>query len=190
MADSTWEPGEVVVWREVWRGDAWGAFPVRVVEDSEDATLVYVAEGTRFSLPGWPWGPHPWEGRAWTGHGVLVRFRPGDAHTLWHFWTGPERRFDGWYVNMQEPWAREGSSFETCDHELDVVVRPDGSWRWKDAEKMDEWVRRGRFTPEEVEAIRSEGEQVVAEWPFPTGWEEWAPDPAWPVPTLPEDVRA
>ena len=24
-----------------------------------------------------------------------------------------------------------------------------------------------------------------AEWPFPTGWEDWRPDPAWPVPQLP-----
>src|SRR5919201_2134276 len=23
---------------------------------------------------------------------------------------------------------------------------------------------------------------LITEWPFPTGWEDWRPDPAWPVP--------
>ena len=183
MTPSFWDPGEVVTWRETWRGETWGAYPVRVVEDGEAATAVYTAPGTRFSFPGWPYGPHPWEGRAWAGHGVLVLHRPGDAFAIWHFWKEPERRFAGWYVNLQEPWVRDGRAFETCDHELDLVVHVDGSWKWKDEEKMDDWVRRGRFTREEVAAIRREGERVVAEWPFPTGWEEWEPDPSWPVPT-------
>jgi hypothetical protein len=25
---------------------------------------------------------------------------------------------------------------------------------------------------------------LITEWPFPTGWEDWRPDPAWPVPEL------
>ena len=37
------------------------------------------------------------------------------------------------------------------------------------------------------DAIRAEGERVIAEWPFPTGWEAWRPDPAWPTPVLPTD---
>jgi hypothetical protein len=92
-------------------------------------------------------------------------------------------------VNLQAPFRRDGPGFHTNDHELDIEVRPDGSWRWKDEDRMDDWVRRGRFTPEDVTAIRAEGERVLAEWPFPTGWEEWTPDPAWPVPELPEDLR-
>jgi len=76
---------------------------------------------------------------------------------------------------------------ETQDHELDLVVRPDRSWRWKDEEKMEYWVRQGRFTPAEVAAIRAEGERVLAASPFPTGWEDWRPDPSWRVPKLPSD---
>ena len=38
---------------------------------------------------------------------------------------------------------------------------------------MDDWVRQGSFTSQDVTAIRAEGERVLAEWPFPTGWEEW-----------------
>ena len=135
----------------------------------------------------WPFeGEHPWKQRgAWTGHGALVVHRSGDAHTIWHFWRGPERRFGGWYVNLQAPFVRDGREFDTNDHELDIVIEPEGSWRWKDEEKMDGWVRQGRFTQEDVAAIRAEGERVLAEWPFPTGWEGWEPDPSWPVPELP-----
>ena len=42
-----------------------------------------------------------------------------------------------------------------------------GSWRWKDEEKMDDWVRQGRFTSKGVAAFRAEGERVLAPWPFP-----------------------
>jgi hypothetical protein len=186
-----WQPGEEVVWRETWRGRTYSALPVRVVKDDEREIAVYLAEGTEFSFSpdGWPFeGQHPYAGRGgWEGHGVLVLHRYGTAHAVWHFWSGPERRFVGWYVNLQAPFVRDGTAFDTNDHELDIWVEPDGSWRWKDEEKMEDWVRQGRFTPDDVAAIRREGERVLAEWPFPTGWEEWSPDPSWAVPRLPTD---
>jgi Protein of unknown function (DUF402) len=189
MAAGTWEAGEVVIWREAWRGRLYFTAPVRVVADDERGLAFYVQEGTRFSFPpgGWPFGEeHPWAAKnGWTGHGVLIHHRAvRDAHTTWHFWAGEQRRFAGWYVNMQEPLRRDESGFETQDQELDIWIEPDGSWRWKDEDQLESSVARGRFTPEEVAAIRAEGERVVAEWPFPTGWEDWEPDPAWPVPEL------
>ena len=30
------------------------------------------------------------------------------------------------------------------------------------------------------------GGRVLEEWPFPTGWEDWRPDPSWPIPQLPD----
>jgi hypothetical protein len=184
------KPGEVVAWREAWRGEQYCAIPVRVVEDGPEATALYLAEGTRFRfVPGaWRWSDrHPWEARgAWTGDGVLISHRAGAAHTVWHFWRADERAFAGWYVNMQEPLRRRPDGFETQDQELDLVVQPDGSWTWKDEQELLDWVPSGRFTEEEVAAVRAEGERVLAEWPFPTGWEDWRPDPSWPVPELPD----
>ena len=184
-----WEPGEVVVWRETWRGDTYFVWPVRVVADGDRELALYVAGGTPFHFPpaSWPFeGEHPWAGRdRWIGHGLLVLHRPGDAHAIWHFWEDDERRFAGWYVNMQDPFRRDGAAFDTQDHELDLWIEPDGSWRWKDEDKMEGWILQGRFTREEVAAMRAEGERVLAEWPFPTGWEDWTPDPSWPVPELP-----
>jgi hypothetical protein len=183
-----WQPGAEIVWRERWRGRTYAALPVRVVLDSREQTAVYLGEGTAFGFDEWPFeGDHPWKTRgAWTGHGVLILLRPGEAHSIWHFWEEPGRRFARWYVNLQAPFVRDGDGLDTQDHELDLVVEADGSWRWKDEEKMEDWVRQGRFTGEDVAAIRAEGERVLAAWPFPTGWEDWQPDPAWTVPALPD----
>jgi hypothetical protein len=185
----SWDRGDVVAWREAWRGIEYIAVPVRIVEDDEARLVVYVAEGTRFSFPNpWPFAPkHPWgEDGEWRGsHGSLVLIRPGDAYAICHFWEGDERSFKGWYVNMQEPFAREGRSYFTQDQELDIWIEPDGTWRWKDEQELEDWIGRGRFTREEVTEIRRVGERVVADWPFPTGWEGWTPDPGWDVPTLP-----
>ena len=52
--------------------------------------------------------------------------------------------------------------------------------------ELEDAIRLGRFSPDEAATIRAEGENVVAAWPFPTGWEEWRPDPAWPIPQLPD----
>jgi hypothetical protein len=45
---------------------------------------------------------------------------------------------------------------------------------------------RRPIKPDAGVAVRAEGERVLAAWPFPTGWEEFRPDPAWPLPGLPE----
>ena len=184
----------MVVWRQAWRGREYLAIPVRVVQDTDETLVVYLAEGTRFSFPhgGWPFDDvHPWAQQGeWRGHGLLALLTPGEAYSIWHFWKGDERRFAGWYVNMQEPFRREGLSYLTQDQELDIWIEPNGTWRWKDEQELEDWVGRGRFTREEVTEIRRVGEGVVASWRFPTGWEDWEPDPAWPVPELPREYVA
>ena len=50
---------------------------------------------------------------------------------------------------------------------------------------LEQRVREGRFAASEAVAIRAEGERVLAEWPFPTGWEDWRPNQEWTVPELP-----
>ena len=93
--------------------------------------------------------------------------------------------FEDWYVNLQAPYVRSRLGFDTRDHQLDIVVAPEGTWRWKDEDHLALGTRLGVFTPEEAAEIRAEGEHVIADWPFPTGWEDWRPDPAWPIPQLP-----
>ena len=191
-ASQSWQPGDEIVWREVWRGTPWLAHRVRVVQDTPELLAVHIPEGARFvSPPGsWPWdGGHPWlrgTGR-WEGHGPLILHRPGDAFTVWAMWHGEERTLAYWYVNFQEPPRRTQEGFDTYDQELDIVVSLDGSWLLKDDELMEVWIERGRFTPAEVGAIRAEAARVAAmldrgeRW-WDEAWAEWEPDPAWRVP--------
>lgn len=189
-----WRPGDVIVRREVWRGQPWAGLAMTVVRDEPDVLALYLAEGTGFAFPDgdWPGGGHPWHGRgAWTGHGVLHLQRPGDAYAIFVFWEGLERRFAGWYVNFQDPFRRTAIGVDTFDHELDIWIADDGSWRWKDEDLLEQSVETGRFTREQVTAIRAEGQRFASDldagrrW-WSDEWKSWKPDPAWPVPELPD----
>ena len=41
------------------------------------------------------------------------------------------------------------------------------------------------LTEEDERAARADADRLVDEWPFPTGWEDWRPDPGWEPPSLP-----
>lgn len=189
-----WPPGAGVVRRETWRGRPWLGIPVIVVHDEQELLATYIAGGAPLAFPDgdWPGGSHPWRGKtAWRGHGVLMLQRPGEAHAVWVFWRGRERRFAGWYVNLQAPFRRTALGYDTLDHELDLWVEPDGSWRWKDAELLERRVADGRFTPAEADIIRTEGARVATEldagrrW-WSDDWADWEPDASWVAPSLPE----
>lgn len=70
---------------------------------------------------------------------------------------------------------------------LDILVEPDGTWRWKDEDEFAAAIEIGRFTLDEAAAIRAEGKRVIQRiesraWPFDAGYEHWRPDPNWPIP--------
>ena len=182
-----WSRGDTVLWRSIEGAGTriWHAVAATLVELTEDRVVVWVPSGTptRYAVG----APAP-EADATLHEGVwrdsclrLTRF--GEAHSLWLFWRGGA--FAGWYVNLQAPLRPSPLGFDTRDHALDVVVDRDGSWRWKDEHHLEEGVAGGWIGADEARAIRAEGERVVAAWPFPTGWEDWRPDPGWPQPQLP-----
>ena len=176
--------------------------PMRVVEDSEELVVLYIAAGTPMRIRVWLDGrpvdrslPYrerfvtPWrlgDGR-WRGSDVLQLTRPGCGHSFWAFFR--DSAFEGWYVNLQAPLRRTTIGFDTSDHVLDVRVGADRRWAWKDEDEFAEAIAMGRFAPEEAEAIRAEGTAAAAAieagaWPFDGGWEQWRPDPTWTVPDL------
>ena len=191
-----WRRGELILWREVWRGRPWLVLPVRVVEDRPDLLAVYLASGSQLGFPvdSWPWpGEHPWNrgpDTRWRGHGLLTLHRPGGRHAVWVLWYGEKREFRAWYLNLAEPIRRTARGFDTCDNELDVWVQPDGTWELKDEEMLAPWVQRGRWSAEEVAAIRAEGARVIADvdagrqW-WSDEWSTWKPDPSWRGDELP-----
>ena len=186
-----WQPGEVIVHREVWRGAPWCASPVVVVEDSPALLVTYLPEESPFVFPPSADGRrHPWAGkRAWRGNGMLALRRPGEAYSVMHFWEGPERRFAGWYLNLEEPFRRTSAGFDSQDLELDVWIPADGPWRFKDADLLEQRVREGRYSEEQCTAIRRLGDEIAAQlergerW-WDERWASFAPEAGWRAPAL------
>jgi hypothetical protein len=187
-----WRRGDVIVHREVWRGQPWFAMAVVVVEDAPELFVTYLPEQAPFAFPRSADGrPHPWhEKAAWEGHGALVLRRPGEAYSVWHFWDGPERTFAGCYLNLEEPFRRTAIGYDTQDLELDVWIPADGPWRFKDEDLLEERVRDGRYTAAQVEATRALGAKLGAmlardeRWWSPE-WSSFQPDPDWRAPRFP-----
>jgi Protein of unknown function (DUF402) len=193
-----WRPGQAIVRREILHGRPWLATMVFVVSDEPDLLVSYLPEGSPFGFPEGDWptpdGLHPWHGRAaWQGHGVLMLQRPADRYAVWHFWEEPGRWFAGWYLNLQEPFRRTAVGYDTQDLELDIWIPAGngGAWSFKDDDALEERVREGRFTTDEVGDIRAEGARIGAlldggcRW-WDEAWSRWQPPPDWTAPSLPE----
>jgi hypothetical protein len=191
-----WRDGDQILIRHVHPARVVQALPATVAEFRPEQVATWIAPGTpivypralrnEVLLPPDEWGV---DRRNWFGTGVLDLTRPGRAHMIRHFWS-PEARFRGWYVNLQDPLVWTARGWDTTDQQLDLWVYPDGSHTWRDEDHLEQAVEHGMFTPDEAEAVWAEGRRVLDEWPFPTGWEEWRPDPDWPVPELPDDWDA
>ena len=193
----SWTRGDWVVRREVLANGPWIGMLVKIIEDTPEQLVSYIPEGSPFSFPDGDWpitgGKNPWSDRpCWQGHGCLMIQRPLEEHAIWHFWAGPERTFQCWYINIQEPFRRTAIGYDTQDLELDLVVYPDDRWEMKDDELMDLRVQEGRWSAGRVAQIRHYGstlaERLAAgeRW-WPREWQHWAPDPDWQVPaSLPD----
>jgi protein associated with RNAse G/E len=203
----SWSPGEVIVHQEVWRDRVWAARPLVVVEDLPDRLLLWLPKGTVRKVP---WTPphrddpgdrttrvvelldrgdwihvdHVWE------VSTLWILQPGDWHATWISWLESGEQY-GWYINLQRPFRRTESGIEAMDLMLDVVASPEGEWAWKDEDELDLLLERRIFDGATGARVRAEAEAVIdrlerrAE-PFDEAWPTWRPDPAWPVPELPD----
>ncbi|WP_430788579.1 DUF402 domain-containing protein [Actinoplanes sp. G11-F43] len=201
MSDSL-IPGEVVHLRHWQRERPSLVLPLRVVEERGDAVVLWAPAGTRawhFNMPdgrGMAATPLP----EWSSsdripmshsidHGVLSwHWRERDYSIRWFF--TPEGEFFRWYANLEAPsliWRGDGiAGVDTTDWDLDVVVEPDRSWRWKDEE---EFVARlaepESYWVDDEDRVRRAGKEVIGlveagVFPFDGSWCDFTPDPSWP----------
>jgi len=175
------------VLRDVWFGRVWRAHACSVVEDLGDLAVVWMPRGSEDRLPAGPdgavlripqpeWRLVPDEAR----RDALALIRPGVAHSLWLFFR--EGEFECWYVNFEEPARRTEAGFDYADWKLDLIVEPDGRYRWKDEDELEHAAQLGLL---DADAVWAEAERVLADPPWPTGWEDWRPEPGLPPPRLP-----
>jgi hypothetical protein len=190
--------GDPALLRNVFRGRVGSAWPVIVVEDSDERVALYLRAGTPIR---WLEGELPlWLDsadraalvRQWERTNVLLLMTPGRAHSVWVMWSADTGAFLCWMVNMQEPITRTRFGWDTWDQELDIVVSADLRWAWKDEDKFARLVELGPFNKAIGEQIRAEGRAVIADIearrpPFNEPWPAWQPDPSWPIPMLPPD---
>jgi predicted RNA-binding protein associated with RNAse of E/G family len=184
-----WSSGDAVVLREVWKGRVWRAIAGRVIEDTDRRTVLwcprgapsmYAArpDGTEIRIPCDDWAL----AHRTASLDAVVERGPDARHSMWTL-----RSQDGslahWYVNFDRALQRIPAGFEFVDEKLDLVVEPDGTRRWKDEDELVEAARLGLLDADEVWA---EARRVTSNPPWPTGWEDWRPDPGWELPRLPE----
>lgn len=190
-----WEPGQVIVIREIWKNKIYSATPVRVVRDTIDWSALYLPprtpclwphtrEGASIRIPQDDW---ILDGGAWTSSDVLFLVQPGSGYTAVGFWDD-DYNFHSWKINIEEPMRRTSLGFDYMDQLLDIVVSADRStWRWKDEEEVHYAQAQGILSAEQVRVIYQCGERAIQaiqanKPPFDGGWENWEPDPDWRAP--------
>ncbi|MFF3629065.1 DUF402 domain-containing protein [Streptomyces sp. NPDC002164] len=193
-------PGRILHWNFFIGGHLSTSVPVRLVERTDSGQLVWMETGTPMWRTRLPRGKHlrdiapherPAEGYPlvadrWPMGSALFHQPAGAGYSvLWLF--GRHRRFRGWYVNLEHRVHR-GDDIDVADHELDIDVAPDRSWRWKDERSFAEKTGHPAYwTPDEASAIRDEGRAVarLAEtgtFPFDGTWCDFQPPPTWTTP--------
>jgi Protein of unknown function (DUF402) len=110
--------------------------------------------------------------------------RPGKPFSVLLF-QHEDGRLRGWYVNLERPQRRTPRGFDYEDDLLDVWVAVGAEPELLDEDELEEALAREFVTNERAAEIRANAERVLAEPPWPTGWEDWEPEPGWQVPDLP-----
>jgi hypothetical protein len=206
VAERRFEEGETIVHQEVWRGRVWAARPMRVVEDRGDFLALWFPRRTRWKVPRTPPTRARPETRAERFAAMLERedwvlrdfewdvdslwlMRPGSWHAVRVGWRDEWEPW-GWYVNLEQPARRTARGVQTMDLMLDVIVEPEGTWRWKDEDELDALVQAGLFDAATAARVRDEALAVIRRVeagaaPFRDRWHDWRPDPGWRLPELP-----
>lgn len=209
VADRRLPVGSTAVIRGVFNGRTWYEWAVRVLEVSGSSvtTARWPGAATRdisFYIESLRTGSRVLRDQArqaraqgdwqvtdsvWQRTGVVEQVVSGR-------WFSASRMFDAdgamlcGYVNFERPPSWRDDGWDTCDLALDLVVEPDGSWRWKDEDEYEQSRRLGLITAAEHRSVQVAREEAVALVQARGGLfdgiagEGWLPDPTWALPSL------
>jgi hypothetical protein len=171
-------------------------WPHIVLSDTDERVAVYMPEGT----PRWRWNVEEQRFRASRlSVGASVRlFFPGKRYEVTMFYdpgsglgrapwvqeffgeAQPQGCFYGWKVDISSPFARTRVGFDMIDEVLDIVVRPNRTYYWRDEDELSQLVQAGFYSEAEAERLCEAGREVIElveqrEPPFDDDWTQWVP---------------
>jgi len=197
--------GELVLRRQFMRDDLLSrVWTGRVVAEDQHGLWVWVATGSVYydigaadgrafrDVPFGDWLATPKVLRELTWRGDMLMLHPAaGAYSVWLRFDA-EGSFRDWYVNLEEPVTRwdDGTArgLDTTDQDLDVIVAPDRSWRWKDEDEFAAHLAHpDTYWVEDAASVWAEGKRVIAmaeagESPFDGVRTDFRPDPTWTAP--------
>ncbi len=172
-----------VALRDVVLGRVWTARPTLVVRDEREdggPLLLHLAPGAvcymssnyrrggegedRSSALGelasgeWTLVPTPWA----VNRTVMWLWEDSRPYSVWMNWNLQTDAFAGWYVNIQVPIRVRGGFVDTRDLGLDLVVRSDMTFAWKDEDEVALAHALGAFSDADV-ALISDAQGAVIE---------------------------
>jgi Protein of unknown function (DUF402) len=198
-------PGQVVLRRHFQRDHLLSRVWVgHVAADDHNGLWLWIATGSPFrdvgaadgrtfrEVPFREW-PRTWKllrDLRWQGDALMLH--PPDAeYSVWFFFA-PDGTFRSWYVNLEKPSVRwdDGAvaGVDTVDYDLDLLVQPDRSWRWKDEDEFAAFLEHPDvYWVDDPDAVRESGERVVklieaGEFPFDGTGCAFQPHPQWTIP--------
>ena len=205
----SWSRGAPVVLRGIYAGRVWTAQSVLVLQDTPDQVVLLQLPGAACAMPEgyWRWKKGDlsrgtrwddmlgldWKLREypWHTNRFVMILEPGSYFATFYIWHHAVNEFQCYYINFQLPFQRTRFGFDTLDLDLDIVVAPDYSWRWKDVDSYQEGVSRGGIEPHWAQAIENAKAVIfdrIAQrsQSLDGAWLNWMPDPGWAPPQLPE----
>jgi protein associated with RNAse G/E len=199
-----WKTGEVVAWRGIFDARIWHVQPTLVVKDSPEEIVLTLLPGTECTaeetyLKGkqsanrrWDFKDTNWnlEKYTWQTNRLLLVFEPEKFYSIVHFWNHASNEFLCYYINFQEPFRRNHCGVDTLDLDLDIIIRPDFSFKWKDEDDYQKAIDHGVISPEWIQGIEVAKIEIFdklekRQYPFDGYWLNWIPDPSWSPPRLP-----
>lgn len=199
-----WKPGDVIAWREVFRGRVWHALSCFVVKDAPNEIVIVALPGSErmieehypkgknngkrrwdFRLTDWKLERLPWHSTR-----ALQILEPHKFYSTIYFWDHASGEFLCYYINFQLPFRRKGNIIDTLDLDLDLVIKPDFSYEWKDLDDFQKAKEAGLIQPEWIAKIETAKEEVLERlekrsYPLDGSWLNWRPDSEWLVSQLP-----
>jgi hypothetical protein len=153
------------------------------VQDDADGTVLWLPPESAYAIGDDLFCEWTYQERVL--HRGQLRVTRGDDPFSVFLFTNHDGTFRGWYVNLERPQQRTELGFDYEDELLDVWVALGQQPELLDEDELDEAVQHGFVSGEHAATIRATAERVLAEPPWPTGWEDWRPEPGWQTPVLP-----